>query len=65
MSKFKVGDNCFFDDDSGEVLEIRPASRGEKSFDVQVWWDNDVISWVWESDLLTQKEYDDFYRGIE
>lgn len=58
-SKFSVGDPAYFDDDLGKVLGVRPAEEGRVSFDVCVEWDNGSIGWVWESDLLSQREYDD------
>jgi predicted nucleic acid-binding Zn ribbon protein len=58
MSKFKAGDTCYFDDDKGEVLEIYLADRGPDSYNVLVKWGIYGVSEVWESDLLTQAEYD-------
>lgn len=59
-SKFAVGDTCYFDDGKGEVLGIRLSGRGPDSWDVRVWWDDSYVNWTWESDLLTQAEYDAF-----
>ena len=65
MSKFKAGDACYFDDYKCKVLEIYLADRGPDSYNILVEWDNSVVSEVWESDLLTQSEYDSFYGEDE
>jgi len=64
-SKFAMGDYAYFDDDKGLIRGIRPAEEGRVSFDVCVEWDNGAIGWVWESDLLTQAEYDEFNEPLE
>lgn len=61
-SKFSVGDPAYFDDDKGEVLDAQLVRRPyslDLSWDVSVRWDNGHVGWSWESDLLTQREYDD------
>jgi hypothetical protein len=58
-SRFSVGEVAYYDDHKGEVLAIRPSTARVGSYNVQVAWSTGVVSWVWESDLLTEQEYDE------
>lgn len=58
METYAVGDVVWYDDAWGEVLDIRePAvARTSGSLDYYVWWQNDVKTWVWGSDLHSSAE---------
>ena len=56
-SKFADGDTVFYDDDRGVVLEtysLAPHLR----LTVQVMWDNGHVCAVWQSDLMSEAEYE-------